>query len=121
MRKGIANTSEWNMAECLSAVRYVEYKSEDFQGIDVISKGQYVPETNNDLRRLCNRITICTVSKCNLKKAVLENKMTIMANIYKRKLDEMKSMIESAEEELQKIRKSTDEKLNKIEKQTKVQ
>jgi hypothetical protein len=121
MKVGIANTKDWNMSECMSAARYVEYKSEDFKHIDMISTGYAAVESHNDVRKMCRNLTTCTVQKCNLKAAVIENKMTIMANIYKRKLDEMKIMIESAEGQLQKIRKSTEEKLEKIEKQTGVQ
>ena len=110
MKIGIVTTGEMNMSECSSAARGVDYKSEDFKEIDMISEGTSYTSARNDVRQFCNRITICTLPICKLKKAVIENKMTIMANIYKRKLDEMKIMIEAADGHLQTIRKSTEVK-----------
>ena len=118
MKTGIANTGDWNLAECMLPTRFLNYTEKDFEKIDVISKETTLKD--NNLCNFCQRITTCKVPKCNIKKAAIDYKMVIMANIYKRKMNEMKAMAEAAEEQLQKIKKSTEEKLEKIEKQTEV-
>ena len=96
MKTAIINTKDWNIAECASAVRFVEYTSEDFKNIGIISTGG-VSVVHDDLRHKCRHITECAVGKCNLKKGILENKQTIIENIKKAKLEEAMRTIEMLE------------------------
>jgi hypothetical protein len=105
MKTAIINTKDWNIADCMSAVRFVEYTSDDFKNVSMISTGG-VTVAHGDLRHKCRHITGCTVGKCNLKKGLLENKQLILDTIKKTKLEEAIKTIEILENKINGIVKT---------------
>ena len=110
MKVAIVNFKDKNLAECSSAARNVEYTKEDFKDLNMISDDHKWPTSPHDVRKLCAAVLACKVKNCNVKKAIIENDMTITANISKRKLDEMNKMIKAADVQIKKIKESMEVK-----------
>ena len=105
MKVAIVSTKDWNESECMLPARHLNYTADDFKDMDRISKEWTKVESEKDPRNICPRVIICTIKKCNIKQAIIDNKELIMSNIVK-----------AAQQELQRIIESTDGRFEKIEK-----
>ena len=106
MKSAIVSTKDWDLTECMSTARCVEYTEEDFKDIDIFSDSQFSIK-KNDVSYMCRQILRCPVAKCNLKKGILEHRKTIMKNIQARKMDEARTLINTIEEQFNRIKTTT--------------
>ena len=105
MKTAIVNTKDWNISECMSAVRFMQYNADDFKDIKISNKG-IIAVKHEDVKHKCRNILNCTVAKCNLKKGILDNKHMIVENIKKEKLEEVIKSIEEIEKQMNAIIKT---------------
>ena len=96
MKTGIVNMAEYNLSECSSAARGVEYSDTDFN--ETHSMG--------NILELCDKIVNCKVKKCKLKEAVTRNRIKITGNIYKKRTEETINAIRNADEGITQIKRS---------------
>ncbi len=71
LKTTIINTKNWDVAECMSAKRFVRYALEEFKNITHMTGLS---------KKFCDNLTRCQVKKCNLKKAIRRYRHLIIVN-----------------------------------------
>lgn len=95
MKLSVVSVQEYGgaeeMANCLSAARFVSYTLDDFKDV----------KTDMDITKKCKHIFNCKVKKCNLKQFIAEHKKEIYNSIREEKLKKVNGEIRKLDEKLQ--------------------
>lgn len=92
MKTDTINTKDWDISECMSAVRFQDYTIDDF-----LENGYF------KIKSICKRVAKCKIKKCKIKVFLKENIVDIIEHIHKDLLDWIDNKIRLEEKLIKEI------------------